>query len=85
VPAGIYTVSLGVFSPPNRQAFVAPRGQAVYIGDLAAVGDTGRLELTSDLAAAQNEVAELLPADMRLVKAAASDQAIHWTERRCSP
>jgi hypothetical protein len=58
VPGGIYTVSLDVFSPPNGQAFVVPRGQAMYIGDLATVGNSGRLELTGDLAAAQNEVAE---------------------------
>jgi hypothetical protein len=85
VPAGIYTVSVDVFSPQNGQAFVVPRGQAVYIGDLGIVGNTSRLELTGDLPAARKEVVEMLPVNMRLVEADASDKAVQWTERRCSP
>ncbi len=85
VPAGIYSVSLGVFAPPKGQAFVVPEGHAVYIGDLATVGNTTRLELTGDLAAARKEVTEMLPIAMPLVKADSWERAIQWTERRCSP
>lgn len=65
VPEGSYTAELGA----NAQNFVAPGGQAVYIGDFARVRDTGAVELRSDLPAAQNAVAPLLPSNLTLVSA----------------
>jgi hypothetical protein len=85
VPAGIYAAGLDVMPPANTQAFVAPAGRAVYIGDFAPVENSRLLGLKSNLAAARNEVAELLPVGVPLVQAESSDKAIRWTASRCSP
>jgi hypothetical protein len=65
VPEGSYIAELGA----NVQTFVAHGGQAVYIGDFALVRDTRGVELRSDLPAAQNAVAPLLPSNLTLVNA----------------
>jgi hypothetical protein len=83
VPAGIYAAGLDVIPPPNTQGFVAPGGRAVYIGDFVRVGDGRLVELKSDLPAAQNAVAMLLPDNLPLVNADSSEKNIHPTASRC--
>jgi hypothetical protein len=83
VPAGIYAVSFDVSPPPNAPTFLVPAGRAVYIGDLARVGNGRRMALRSDLPDAQTAVAALLPSDLPLVMADSAEQPIHWTERQC--
>jgi hypothetical protein len=83
VPAGIYTAGLDVLPPPNSQGFIAPGGRAVYIGDFIRAGDGRLVELRSDLPAARNAVATLLPDGLALVSADSSEKTIHWTASRC--
>jgi hypothetical protein len=83
VPAGIYAAGLDVVPPPNSQGFIARGGQAVYIGDFVRMGDGRLVELKSDLPAAQNAVAMLLPDNLPLVHADSSAKTIHWTASRC--
>jgi hypothetical protein len=69
VPAGIYSVQLGAIPLPILQTIRARGGEAVYLGDLPLVGNSGESESRGDLAAAQNAVAALLPTGLRLVYA----------------
>jgi hypothetical protein len=83
VPAGIYAVSFDVAPPPNAPTFLVPAGQAVYVGDLAHVGNGRRMALRNDLPAAENAVAALLPGDLPLVMADSAEKPFHWTTGRC--
>jgi hypothetical protein len=83
VPAGIHAAGLDLMPSRNTQGFIAPGGRAVYIGDFVRVGDDPLVELKSDMQAAQNEVAPLLPNNLPLVRADSSEKNIYWTASRC--
>ena len=69
VPVGIYTVEVGAIPLPIAQTFMAPGGQAVYIGDFPLIGNAADSDHRGDLAAAQKAVAQLLPRGLMLAQA----------------